>query len=435
LPGNFIKFKMVFELLYAFFYKPFSMKKLFWFIFLVPFFGCDDGVGELQSVSDPASIGYARLGFSVSISGNFAFVGSPTEHITGHSSDPQGTVSIYRFDGTNWVLMQKIYDPDGDPDVSFGASLSISGNYAIVGSPGASSLARAAIYRYDGTNWVLMQVIRLTRRSYSGFAGSLSISGNYAVIGHGFDDIHGTGERRGSAGIYHFNGSGWVLMQTITDETGAAEDHFGLSVAISNNTVIVGAPGDDVGTQTDQGSASIYRYNGTNWVLSRKITDGAGAAGDHFGNRVSLSGDYSAIVGIPGDDVGTNIDQGSASIYRNNGTSWLLTRKINDDDGAAGDEFGASVSISSRYVIMGAPGDDIGANTDQGSASLYVRQGSSSVIKIQYLTDPDCDSDDRFGYSNAIVEREGRRFLIGAPEHSDGRGKGLFGKIIYPHFD
>ena len=78
---------MVFELLHAFFYKTFAMKKLFWFIFLVPFFGCDDGVGELQSVSDPTSVGVPGFGTSVSISGNFAFVGAPYESIAGRAPD------------------------------------------------------------------------------------------------------------------------------------------------------------------------------------------------------------------------------------------------------------------------------------------------------------------------------------------------------------
>ena len=89
----------------------------------------------------------------------------------------------------------------------------------------------------------------------------------------------------------------------VADTTGATSDNFGRSISISGSYAIVGADGDDVGANTNQGSASIYQYNGTNWVLMQKITDATGAANDFFGFSVSISGSY-AIVGAYRDDVG-----------------------------------------------------------------------------------------------------------------------------------
>ena len=212
----------------------------------------------------------------------------------------------------------------------------------------------------------------------------------------------------------------------VTDSTGGFSDQFGFSVSISGNYAIVGAPYDDVGANVNQGSASIYQYNGTNWVLMQKITDATGAAVDEFGFSVSISGNY-AIVGAVNDDVGANNDQGSASIYQYNGSSWVLMQKITDATGAVDDRFGSSVSISGNYAIVGAESDDVGANANQGSANIYQRIGLV-WRKLQYVTDPAGAVGESFGSSVAIDETN-RRFIIGAPTAFGNFGLVVFGKI------
>ena len=168
-------------------------------------------------------------------------------------------------------------------------------------------------------------------------------------------------------------------MQKLTDATGAAADYFGISVSISGNFAIVGSYADDVGLSADQGSAIIYQYNGTNWVQTQRITDATGAAGDLFGTSVSMSGNM-AIIGAENDDVGANADQGSASIYQYNGSSWVLVQKLTDPTGAASDNLGYSVSINGNFAIAGAAYDNDGANTDQGSAIVFQYNGANLGI-------------------------------------------------------
>ena len=117
--------------------------------------------------------------------------------------------------------------------------------------------------------------------------------------------------------------------QPVGDGADSANDFFGFSVSISGNYAIVGAPLDDIGTNADQGSVSFYQYIGNSWVLMEKITDATGAANDNFGRSVSIFGTY-AIVGAYLDDIGTNTDQGSASIYEYNGSKWVLMQKLTD---------------------------------------------------------------------------------------------------------
>ena len=164
-----------------------------------------------------------------------------------------------------------------------------------------------------------------------------------------------------------------VLVQqgTITQSGGAANDFFGGSVALSSdgNTAIVGAYGDN----SDQGSATIYTRSGTTWSQQQTITQTGGAATDWFGVSVALSSDgNTAIVGARGDDVGGSANQGSATVFTRSGTTWTQQQTITQTGGAANDQFGGSVALSSdgNTAIVGAYGD----NSYQGSASIFASQ-------------------------------------------------------------
>ena len=125
--------------------------------------------------------------------------------------------------------------------------------------------------------------------------------------------------------------------------------------------------------------------------------------------------------------MGANTDQGSASIYKYNGASWVLMNKITDATGAAGDDFGISVSISGNYAIVGAYADVVGANLSQGSASIYQRVGLGWV-RLQYVTDPAGNAGDFFGFATAIDDIS-KRFLVGAYGYANSSGKAVFGKV------
>ena len=333
----------------------------------------NNNISEYNPVVDTTGAAFDYFGKSVSISGNYAIVGAPIDDVGANTN--QGSASIYQLSGGAWVLMNKITDATGEAEDRFGHSVSISGNYAIVGAP------------YDAVGANIIQ---------------------------------------GSVSIYQLSGGSWVLMSKITDATGAPFDIFGLSVSISGNYAIVGAYADDVGANVNQGSASIHQLSGGAWVLMNKITDANGAANDEFGLSVSISGNY-AIVGAPYDDVGANTNQGSASIYQLSGGAWEWMNKITDANGAAGDLFGFSVSIFGNYAIVGAPTDDVGANATQGSASIYQKIGLGWQ-KLQYVTDPGGNSGDGFGGSVSI-DFDNKRFIIGAYGYAGSSGKVVFGKI------
>ncbi|MEO6488374.1 MAG: FG-GAP repeat protein, partial [Ferruginibacter sp.] len=172
------------------------------------------------------------------------------------------------------------------------------------------------------------------------FGFSVSMSGNYAVIG-----AYGDDGQKGAAYIFFYNGSGWVQQQKLTANDGTAADFFGYKVFIMGNYAFIGAPGDN----SSMGSAYVFFFNGITWTQQQKLTASDGAGGDNFGGSVGISGS-DAIIGAPGDDV----FKGSAYIFHFNAGTWQQLPKLTANDGVANDFFGFSVSVSGNYALVGA---------------------------------------------------------------------------------
>src|SRR6266540_1557651 len=139
---------------------------------------------------------------------------------------------------------------------------------------------------------------------------------------------------------------------------------FGISVAISGETVVVGAPGDD-----SRGSAYVFARNGGVWSQQQKLLASDAAAGDAFGESVATRGE-TVVVGARGGGVG-----GSAYVFARSSGVWSQQQKLRASDAAVADSFGASVAISGETVVVGAIGDDGAAGRDQGSAYVFARSG------------------------------------------------------------
>ena len=149
---------------------------------------------------------------------------------------------------------------------------------------------------------------------------------------------------------------------------GAEGDHFGdFSVAVAGDTAVIGAWGDD-DDGIDSGSAYVFRYNGTAWVEEAKLTASDAAEGDHFGGSVTVSGDTVVVGAYADDDNGSR--SGSAYVFRYSGTAWVEEAKLTASDGAADDFFGFPVAVSGDTVVVGAGGDDDNG-IDSGAAYVY----------------------------------------------------------------
>ena len=303
-----------------------------------------------------------EFGRSASISGDYAVVGAFKDDDNG---DFSGSAYVFKRTGTSWAQEAKLLPADGATGDFFGESVSISGDYAVVGArnddDNGINSGSAYVFKRIGTSWAQeAKLLPADGAERDNFGQSVSISGDYAVVGAFKDDDNGSSS--GSAYVFKRIGTSWVQEAKLLPADGATGDFFGESVSISGDYAVVGAKGDD-GT----GSAYVFKRSGTSWAQEAKLLASDGAAGDFFGLPVSISGDY-AVVGAHDDD--NNGDHsGSAYLFKRTGTSWTEEAKLLASDGAAGDHFGV-VSISGGYVVVGAYFDDDNG-TDAGSAYLY----------------------------------------------------------------
>ena len=365
-----------------------------------------DGMNWTQSAKLRASDGTMedQFGWSVSLSGDRALVGSYRDSDNGSSS---GSAYVFDYDGMSWSQSAKLVAIDGATGDQFGYSVSLSGDRALVGArlddDSGESSGSAYVFDYNGMNWT--QSAKLTAGDgafYNYFGFSVSLSGDRALVG-AIDD---SGTSSGSAYMFDLVGGLWSQTVKLMASDGAASDHFGYSVSLSGNRALVGARwNDDNGI--DSGSAYLFDYDGMNWSQSAKLIANDGATEDQFGRSVSLSGDRVLVGAYLDDDNG--IDSGSAYVFDFTGGSWIQTQKLTDGDGAAGDEFGHSVSLSGNRALVGAIGDDDNG-LDTGSAYVFDYDGMNWRQSAK-LSASDGATDDEFGYS---VSLSGDRALVGA---------------------
>jgi hypothetical protein len=248
------------------------------------------------------------------------------------------------------------------------------------------------------------------------FGKSVAISGDTAIVGAHGDDF-GASADQGSAYVFVRSGGVWTQEQKLTASDGRVSDEFGWSVAISGDTAIVGAPGDDFGPQGSQGSAYVFVRSGGVWTEEQKLAASDGGVSDEFGWSVAIGGD-TVVVGARGDHVGANGFQGSAYVFVRSGGVWTQEQKLTASDGAFVDRFGSSVAIGTDTAVVGARLDDVGANGDQGSAYVFARSGGVWTQE-QKLTASDGAASEQFGSSVAIG---GDTIVAGAPFDAQGSG-------------
>jgi hypothetical protein len=303
------------------------------------------------------------------------------------------------------VLAKKLLASDGSGGNGFGTSVALSGDTVIVGTKWSGAAYIFSRNQGGSGNWG--EVKKLTPSdgvAGDNFGTSVSLSGDFALVG-----AYGSGSGAGAAYLFYRNQGGtdnWGEVKKLVAGDGLADDNFGVGVSISGNTALVGASGDDEGTANNKGSAYVFSRNqgGTdNWGLVSKLTADNTAYG-FFGSSLSLDGD-TAIVGAFRDNE-NGASSGSAYIFsRNQGGSdnWGLVKKLLADDGAADNFFGFSVAISGSSIIVGAKlDDDNGAQS--GSAYLFSQNqgGSNNWGTVRKLLASDGAANDWFGSSVAI---------------------------------
>ncbi len=349
-----------------------------------------------QTLTAAAPTPNERFGDSVGISGNTIVVGASQTVV----SNTSGSAYLFTRSGTVWTQQNQFTPSDSSFIHTFGATAAISGNYILVGSPNSTvqvntTQGSAYIFRVLNNTWDEEAFLFASDGDTGDFFGlSVAISGETAVIGAGTDDVNSE-LGQGSAYVFVRSGTSWVQQAKLTANDGQADDFFGVSVAIHGDNIVVGASANDLFGNSDQGSAYIYSRVGTVWVEQDQFIAPDGAIGDRFGESVDIFAD-TAVIAAPNDNYLGNAAQGSAYVYRKSGASWNFEAHLTASDGLLGDTFGWDVAIYGNQIIVGVPLDDVGATTDQGSAYLFKRVATTWTEQTRIIA-ADGASGDRFG--------------------------------------
>ena len=360
---------------------------------------------EFKITADDAAEG-DNFGRSVSISGDYTIVGSCQDDDDGEDS---GSAYIFARNRNEWTEQAKLTADDAAANDNFGLSVSISGDYAIVGAHGndddGENSGAVYIFVRDGDEWTQQQKLTSDDAAEGDqFGISVSVFGDYAIVGAYCNDDDGVNS--GSAYIFVHEGEEWTQQQKLTADDAAESDYFGYSVSINGDYAIIGAYWDD-DDGINSGSAYIFAREGEEWTQQQKLTADDAAERDWFGNSVFINGDY-AIIGAHLDD-DDGINSGSAYIFVRDGEEWTQQQKLTADDAAEEDYFGVSVSINGDYAIIGAYGNDDDGDYS-GSAYIFVRD-DDEWTQQQKLTADDTAARDFFGNSVSI---NGDYAIVGA---------------------
>lgn len=355
------------------------------------------------------------FGYSVALSGDTVVVGSfkDDNQILGVDA---GSAYVFIRSGKVWEQQAKLTAIDGAADDTFGGNVVLSGDTIVIGAMrdddmGENSGSAYVYIRSEGIWSQQTKILAVDGAKGDAFGQSLALAGNTLIIGTPRDDDNG--KDTGSVYVFTRIGTSWHQQAKLTADDGADGDLFGISVALSGDTILVGADLHDE-IAPNAGAVYVYKRSGNSWSQQAKLTAADGGETDIFGVRVALFGDTALISARRDDDDIMGVDAGSAYVFVRSGTTWHQQEKLTAPDGAADDRFGRSVALFGDTALVGAMfRDDKGENS--GSAYLFKRNGKAWVYKAK-LTAADGAADDVFGWSVAISHDTG---IVGASRDDD----------------
>ena len=351
----------------------------------------------------------------------------------------------------------------------FGWSVSVDGNYAVVGAPNkdgiVNDMGQAYVFTFNVGNQTWEEQALLTAgldaelRAHFGY--SVAIAEDVAVIG-AYRQDNGEYDHAGAAYIFVRNGVNWIQTAKLTGSDPGDSDEVGRSVAISGEVVVIGAilaNNDDDPPVADTGAVYVWVKPAGGWgdadgeEEDAKLTASDGMLLDLFGLSVSIDGDV-IVVGASR----TALDHGTVYVFDKPANGWANANEdfiLTSPDGGAGDRFGQSVSIDGDRMVIGAPFNDSDPqDNDEGAAYVFRFDGNDWIQEAKFSG---CNESphDQFGTSVAIsglvavigaiqpvgpMPGNGRadafRYLgtgwaqVGKPNASDGESNDWFGQSV-----
>ena len=372
---------------------------------------------QQQEITASDGVALDSFGSSISISGNTALIGAYCRNSC------QGAAYVFVEIAGVWTQQAELVAAGGVPGDYFGLSVSLDGDTAVIGAPtktacslNGSYQGAAYVFVRSGTTWTQQQELTASDCASSDvFGTSVSVSGNTVLIGAPAKTVN-SNPVQGAAYVFVRSGTTWTQQQKLAASDGVANQYFGSAVSMRGDTALIGA---DL-MRAGQGAAYIFARAGSAWNQQQELTAADSSEGDSFGNAVSLSGN-TAVIGA----YGRTYSRGAAYVFAASGGTWTQQQELTASDGATGDLFGGSVSVSANTVVIGASG----RNSSQGAVYLFVPSAVVPWSQQQELAASDGASGYGFGFS---VSTNGTSVLAGAFNQTGaGSARGMGAAYVF----
>ena len=426
---------------------------------------------------------YDYFGKSVAVAGDTVVVGAYWESsgatgVNGNQADNSqsrsGAAYVFVRSGSNWSQQAYLKASNTETLDYFGYSVALSGDTAVVGAYRERSIATgvngnqtdnsapysgaAYVFVRSGSTWSQQAYLKASKIGGGFFAESVAVSGDTVVVGDRLESSNATGvngnqaneSASGSGAAYVFVRSGtiWSQQAYLKASNTGASDYFGSSIAVSGDTVVVGATNEGSsatgvnGSQADDsasasGAAYVFIRNGSTWSQQAYLKASNTGASDYFGSSIAVSGDTvvvgatnegSSATGVNGSQADDSASaSGAAYVFIRNGSTWSQQAYLKASNTGAGDNFGYSIAVSGDTAVVGAyreRSNATGVNGNQtdnsapysGAAYVFVRSGSTWSQQA-YLKASNAEAYDLFG---ACVAVSGDTVVVGSSGESSG---------------
>ena len=393
-----------------------------------------------------------NFGCAVAVSGDTVVVGASLEasNATGvdgiqndNSAAASGAAYVFVRNGSAWSQQAYLKASNTDVNDNFGRSVAVSYDTVVVGATGEASSATgvngvqtdnllpssgaAYVFARSGSAWSQQAYLKADNTGPNFlFGNSVAVSGDTVVVGS-------PGKREtvppvgpspaalfpGAAYVFVRSSGAWSQQAYLMASNAEAGDRLGTSVAVSGDTVVVGATGEASsatginGNQADNaasgaGAAYVFLRAGSAWSQQAYLKASNTGASDVFGLSVAVSGDTVAVgahressnaTGVNGnqDDDPSALSSGAAYVFARSETTWSQQAYLKASNTDAGDYFGYSVAVSGNTVVVGAYSEDgltTGVNGDQqndfspssaGAAYVFLSSFSTPTTAEQYI--------------------------------------------------
>jgi FG-GAP repeat len=313
--------------------------------------------------SDPENAVW--FGNAIARDGDVLVVGSPY-------ANPGGAAYVFARQGAAWVQEAKLLPLEGTSNDQFGGAVAVDGATILVGARlfGTPPVAPGLVFVFvrDGAGWVEQAQLRPADPEHGdSFGDSVGLSGDTAVVGVPFADSP-AGAASGRVDVFRRVGAAWYLEAQLTSDPPVALDHFASAVAIDGDTLLVG------GHTLPTGSVHVFRRVGTTWTLETVLSPDAGSAAESFGFSVDLDEDV-ALVGDPGYGGFFGQVGGAAFVFRRTGQTWIQEALLTASNAGSKLNLGYSVSVEGERALVGSPSGTDGAQ--HGGAYLFEHAGGA----------------------------------------------------------